>query len=351
MPIQLSAGIAMNMQTLGQIKHDWTVEEIRSIMDQPFNDLMFQAQSVHRQNFNPNEVQTSTLVNIKSGGCAEDCAYCSQSARNQTDIEKEQMMEVQEVIEQALVAKERGATRLCMGAAWRNPTKKDFPRVLEMVKVVKGLGLETCLTLGMLNDDQVAQLKEAGLDYYNHNLDTSEAFYPKIITTRNYQDRLETIDKVQQAGINVCSGGIIGMGEEHKDRAELLRTFANMRVHPHSVPINLLVPIDGTPLAHMKGKTDSFEFIRVIATARIVMPQSYVRLSAGRTSLTDEAQALCFMAGANSIFYGDRLLTTDNPESDHDIMLFEKLGIEMQVNVKAEAEAKKMAEQMTELTA
>lgn len=351
MPIQLSAGIAMNMQTLGQIKHDWTVEEIRSIMDQPFNDLMFQAQSVHRQNFNPNEVQTSTLVNIKSGGCAEDCAYCSQSARNQTDIEKEQMMEVQEVIEQALVAKERGATRLCMGAAWRNPTKKDFPRVLEMVKVVKGLGLETCLTLGMLNDDQVAQLKEAGLDYYNHNLDTSEAFYPKIITTRNYQDRLETIDKVQQAGINVCSGGIIGMGEEHKDRAELLRTFANMRVHPHSVPINLLVPIDGTPLAHMKGKTDSFEFIRVIATARIVMPQSYVRLSAGRTSLTDEAQALCFMAGANSIFYGDRLLTTDNPESNHDIMLFEKLGIEMQVNVKAEAEAKKMAEQMTELTA
>lgn len=341
----------MNMQTLGQIKHDWTVEEIRSIMDQPFNDLMFQAQSIHRQNFNPNEVQTSTLVNIKSGGCAEDCAYCSQSARNQTDIEKEQMMEVQEVIEQALVAKERGATRLCMGAAWRNPTKKDFPRVLEMVKVVKGLGLETCLTLGMLNDDQVAQLKEAGLDYYNHNLDTSEAFYPKIITTRNYQDRLETIDKVQQAGINVCSGGIIGMGEEHKDRAELLRTFANMRVHPHSVPINLLVPIDGTPLAHMKGKTDSFEFIRVIATARIVMPQSYVRLSAGRTSLTDEAQALCFMAGANSIFYGDRLLTTDNPESDHDIMLFEKLGIEMQVNVKAEAEAKKMAEQMTELTA
>jgi biotin synthase len=339
------------MQPLGQIRHDWTLEEIRAIMDLPFNDLMFQAQSVHRQYFNPNEVQTSTLVNIKSGGCAEDCAYCSQSARNQTDIEKQQMMEVQEVIEQALVAKERGATRLCMGAAWRNPTKKDFPRVLEMVRVVKDLGLETCLTLGMLNDEQVAQLKEAGLDYYNHNLDTSEAFYPKIITTRNYQDRLDTIDKVQQAGINVCSGGIIGMGEQHKDRAELLRTFATMRVHPNSVPINLLVAVEGTPLAHMKDKTDSFEFIRVIATARILMPQTYVRLSAGRTSLTDEAQALCFFAGANSIFYGDRLLTTDNPESDHDKQLFAKLGIQMQQNVKAEMAAKQLAEQVTELTA
>lgn len=339
------------MQNLGQIRHDWTLEEIRAVMDLPFNDLMFQAQSVHRQHFNPNEVQTSTLVNIKSGGCAEDCSYCSQSARNHTDIEKEQMMEVQEVIEQALVAKERGATRLCMGAAWRNPTKKDFPRVLEMVRVVKDLGLETCLTLGMLSDDQAKQLKDAGLDYYNHNLDTSEAFYPKIITTRSYQDRLDTIDKVQEAGINVCSGGIIGMGEQHKDRAELLRTFATMRMHPNSVPINLLVPIEGTPLAHMKGKTDSFEFIRVIAAARIVMPQTYVRLSAGRTSLTDEAQALCFFAGANSIFYGDRLLTTDNPESDHDIQLFKKLGIEMQQNVKAETQAKKMAEQITELTA
>ncbi|MDX1351407.1 MAG: biotin synthase BioB [Thiomicrorhabdus sp.] len=339
------------MQNLGQIRHDWSVEEIRAIMDQPFNDLMFQAQTVHRQNFNPNEVQTSTLVNIKSGGCAEDCSYCSQSARNYTDIEKEQMMEVQEVIEQALVAKERGATRLCMGAAWRNPNKKDFPRVLEMVRVVKDLGLETCLTLGMLNDDQVKQLKEAGLDYYNHNLDTSEAFYPQVITTRNYQDRLDTIDKVQQAGINVCSGGIIGMGEQHKDRAELLKTFGNMRVHPNSVPINLLVAIEGTPLAHMKDKTDSFEFIRVIAAARIIMPQTYVRLSAGRMTLTDEAQALCFFAGANSIFYGDKLLTTENPESDHDIQLFKKLGIQMQKNIKAETQAKKMAEQITELTA
>mgnify|MGYP000218123756 CR=1 FL=1 len=341
----------MTMQNLGQIRHNWTVKEIRTLMDQPFNDLMFQAQTVHRQHFNPNEVQTSTLVNIKSGGCAEDCSYCSQSARNYTDIEKEQMMEVQEVIEQALVAKERGATRLCMGAAWRNPNKKDFPRVLEMVRVVKDLGLETCLTLGMLNDDQVAQLKEAGLDYYNHNLDTSEAFYPQVITTRSYQDRLDTIDKVQQAGINVCSGGIIGMGEQHKDRAELLKTFGNMRVHPNSVPINLLVAIEGTPLAHMKGKTDSFEFIRVIAAARIIMPQTYVRLSAGRMSSSDEAQALCFFAGANSIFYGDKLLTTENPESDHDIMLFKKLGIQMQQNLKAEQQAKQMAEQITELTA
>ncbi|GAB6035016.1 biotin synthase BioB [Galenea microaerophila] len=337
--------------TLGTVRHDWTVEEIRDIMDQPFNDLIFQAQTVHRMHFDPNEVQTSTLVNIKSGGCAEDCAYCSQSARNQADVEKEHIMEVQEVLEQALAAKERGATRLCMGAAWRNPTKKDFPRVLEMVKVVKGLGLETCLTLGMLDDEQVAQLKEAGLDYYNHNLDTSEAFYPKIITTRNYQDRLDTIDRVQKAGINVCSGGIIGMGEQHTDRAELLRTFANMHVHPQSVPINLLVPIEGTPLAHMKGKTDAFEFIRVIATARIVMPKSYVRLSAGRMTLSDEAQALCFLAGANSIFYGDKLLTTENPESDHDLQLFAKLGIRMQENTEAKRQSQQMAEQITELTA
>lgn len=337
--------------TPAPIRHDWQLDEVKALMNQPFNDLLFQAQTVHRQHFNPNEIQTSTLVNIKSGGCAEDCAYCSQSARNQSDIEKQQMLEVQEVLEQALVAKERGATRLCMGAAWRNPTKKDFPRVLEMVRVVKALGLETCLTLGMLNDEQVAQLKEAGLDYYNHNLDTSEAFYPKIITTRNYQDRLDTIDKVQQAGINVCSGGIIGMGEQHQDRAELLRTFATMRIHPNSVPINLLVPIEGTPLAHMKGQTDSFEFIRVIATARILMPQSYIRLSAGRMSLTDEAQALCFMAGANSIFYGDRLLTTDNPESDHDLQLFAKLGLQMQENLAAKAKAAKMAAQITELSA
>ncbi|MBD3776852.1 MAG: biotin synthase BioB, partial [Thiotrichales bacterium] len=325
----------MSLENLGQIRHDWTLDEIRAIMDQPFNDLMFQAQSVHRQHFNPNEIQTSTLVNIKSGGCAEDCSYCSQSSRYDTGLEKEKMMAVQEVLDKAVAAKEKGATRLCMGAAWRNPNKKDFPTVLEMVKVVKGLGMETCLTLGMLDDEQVAMLKDAGLDYYNHNLDTSEAYYPKVITTRTFQDRLDTIDKVQKAGINVCSGGIIGMGEAHADRAELLRTFANMRHHPDSVPVNLLVPIEGTPLAEMRGKTDSFEFIRVIATARILMPKSYVRLSAGRMELSDEAQALCFMAGANSIFYGDKLLTTENPESDHDSMLFAKLGINMQKLAKA----------------
>ncbi len=336
---------------LGEIRHNWKTKEIREIMDLPFNDLIFQAQTVHRMHFDPNVVQTSTLVNIKSGGCAEDCAYCSQSARNQTNIEKERMMEVQEVLEQALAAQELGATRLCMGAAWRNPTKRDFPRVLEMVKVVKAMGMETCLTLGMLDEIQIQQLKDVGLDYYNHNLDTSEAFYPQIITTRTFQDRLDTIDKVQKAGINVCSGGIIGMGEKHKDRAELLKTFGNMRMHPNSVPINLLVPIEGTPLAHMRGKTDSFEFIRIIAAARIIMPQTYVRLSAGRMTLTDEAQALCFMGGANSIFYGDRLLTTDNPEEGHDEMLFAKLGIRMQTNAKTEAKNRKMAAQITELTA
>ena len=326
------------MKELGQIRHDWTLAEIKAIMDQPFNDLMFQAHTVHRMNFEPNEVQVSTLVNIKSGGCAEDCAYCSQSARYDTGLEKQKMMAVQEVLDKAMQAKAKGATRLCMGAAWRNPNKKDFPVVLEMVKVVRDLGMETCMTLGMLDDEQVQQLKDAGLDYYNHNLDTSEAYYSKVITTRSFQDRLDTIDKVQKAGINVCSGGIIGMGEQHKDRAELLRTFANMSHHPDSVPINLLVPIEGTPLEEMRGKTDAFEFIRVIATARILMPKSYVRLSAGRMELNEQAQAWCFFAGANSIFYGDKLLTTENPEAEFDHQLFAKLGINIQAQSKAHLE-------------
>jgi len=234
------------------------------------------------------------------------------------------------VLDRAMQARDRGATRLCMGAAWRNPSKKDFPKVLEMVKMVKALGMETCLTLGMLDDEQVRQLKEAGLDYYNHNLDTSEAYYPKVITTRTYQDRLDTIRRVQEAGIHVCSGGIIGMGEKPEDRAELLRTFANLPAHPDSVPINLLVPIEGTPLASLRGQTDPIELVRVIAAARIMMPRSYVRLSAGRLELSDEAQALCFMAGANSIFYGEKLLTTDNPDADRDRALFAKLGLRMQ---------------------
>ncbi|WP_029933325.1 biotin synthase BioB [Thiomicrospira pelophila] len=326
------------MKSLGQIRHDWTSAEIKAIMNQPFNDLMFQAHTVHRMNFEPNEVQISTLVNIKSGGCAEDCSYCSQSSRYDTGLEKQKMMAVQEVLDKAMQAKAKGATRLCMGAAWRNPNKKDFPVVLEMVKVVRDLGMETCMTLGMLDDDQVAALKEAGLDYYNHNLDTSEAYYSKVITTRSFQDRLDTIDKVQKSGINVCSGGIIGMGEQHKDRVELLRTFANMDNHPGSVPINLLVPVEGTPLADMKGQTDAFEFIRVIATARVLMPQSYVRLSAGRMELNEQAQAWCFFAGANSIFYGDKLLTTDNPEADSDVQLFKKLGLNMQAQSKAHIE-------------
>lgn len=326
------------MKSLGQIRHDWTSAEIKAIMNQPFNDLMFQAHTVHRMNFEPNEVQISTLVNIKSGGCAEDCSYCSQSSRYDTGLEKQKMMAVQEVLDKAMQAKAKGATRLCMGAAWRNPNKKDFPVVLEMVKVVRDLGMETCMTLGMLDDDQVAALKEAGLDYYNHNLDTSEAYYSKVITTRSFQDRLDTIDKVQKSGINVCSGGIIGMGEQHKDRVELLRTFANMDNHPGSVPINLLVPVEGTPLADMKGQTDAFEFIRVIATARVLMPQSYVRLSAGRMELNEQAQAWCFFAGANSIFYGDKLLTTDNPEADSDVQLFKKLGLNMQAQAKAHIE-------------
>lgn len=325
------------MNQLGHIRHDWTLAEINAIMNQPFNDLMFQAQTVHRMHFEPNEIQVSTLVNIKSGGCAEDCSYCSQSSRYDTGLEKQKMMAVQEVLDKAMQAKAKGATRLCMGAAWRNPNKKDFPIVLEMVKVVRDLGMETCMTLGMLDDEQVAQLKEAGLDYYNHNLDTSEAYYSKVITTRSFQDRLDTIDKVQKAGINVCSGGIIGMGEQHKDRAELLRTFANMSHHPDSVPINLLVPIEGTPMAEMRGKTDAFEFIRVIATARILMPKSYVRLSAGRTELNEQAQAWCFFAGANSLFYGDKLLTTENPEADSDLQLFAKLGLNMQKVAKVHA--------------
>jgi biotin synthase len=313
--------------SLGIIRHDWTLEEIQAILNQPFNDLIFQAQTVHRQHFDPNSVQTSTLLNIKTGGCAEDCSYCSQSARYDTGLDKEQMMQVDEVLTKAQQAKSTGATRFCMGAAWRNPNAKDFETVLAMVRGVKGLGMEACCTLGMLNDDQAAKLKEAGLDYYNHNLDTSEAYYPQVITTRSFQDRLDTLERVRAQGMKVCSGGIIGLGESQGDRAQLLRTFANLAEHPHSVPINLLVPIEGTPLADMRGRTDPFDFIRVIATARILMPQSYVRLSAGRSDMTDETQALCFLAGANSIFYGEKLLTADNPDAEHDRLLFKRLGL------------------------
>jgi biotin synthase len=309
------------------LRHDWSIDEVREIMSQPFNDLIFKAQSIHRDNFDPNEVQISTLCNIKTGGCAEDCSYCSQSSRYDTGLEKEHMMAVEEVVEQAKAAKAAGASRFCMGAAWRNPNKRDFAKVVDMIKAVKDLDMEVCTTLGMLTPEQAQELSTAGLDYYNHNLDTSEAYYPKVITTRTFQDRLDTLESVRSAGMHVCSGGIIGMGEQQQDRAELLRTFANLEQHPDSVPINLLVPIEGTPLAEMRGKTDELDFVRVIATARILMPKSFVRLSAGRNEMAESTQALCFLAGANSIFYGDKLLTTENPEANKDKALFEKLGI------------------------
>ncbi len=324
----------------GEVCNDWKIEEVRAIMTKPFSDLIFLAQQVHRQHFDPNEVQVSTLCSIKTGGCAEDCAYCAQSARYQTDVEKERMMAVSEVVEKAKAAKEAGATRFCMGAAWRNPKQRQLADVADMVREVKALGLEVCATLGMLTPEQAKTLHDSGLDYYNHNLDTSEAYYPKVITTRTFQDRLDTLEAVRMEGMKVCSGAIIGLGEEHKDRAELLRTFANLEHHPESVPINLLVPIEGTPLAHMRDKTDAFEFVRVIATARILMPKSRVRLSAGRNEMSDQTQALCFLAGANSIFYGDQLLTTDNPDTQADKELLNRLGMYIQSGEAALEEAR-----------
>ncbi|NVJ50425.1 MAG: biotin synthase BioB [Gammaproteobacteria bacterium] len=309
------------------IRHDWTMAEVQALFNLPFNDLMFYAQSVHRQFFNPNEVQTSTLLSIKTGACPEDCAYCPQSGHYNTGLSKEQLMALEEVLSNAQKAKDTGATRFCMGAAWRSPRGKDFPVVLEMIKGVKALGLETCVTLGMLNDEQAQQLKAAGLDYYNHNLDTSQEYYEKIITTRTYQDRMETLESVRGAGINVCSGGIIGMGEQANDRYGLLMELANMPEHPQSVPINMLVAVAGTPLENVE-KLDEIDFVRMIATARIMMPKSYVRLSAGRENMSDETQALCFMAGANSIFYGEKLLTTANPDENHDRILLSRLGIQ-----------------------
>ncbi len=310
----------------GKIRHDWTIAEVDHIFSLPLNDLLFYAQSIHRQHFKPNEVQTSTLLSIKTGACPEDCAYCPQSGHYNTQLTKEQLMALEEVMTHARQAKASGATRFCMGAAWRSPRAKDFEVVLEMVKQVKDMGLETCVTLGMLSNEQAQALKEAGLDYYNHNLDTSQDYYQKIITTRTYDQRLETLGYVRNAGINVCSGGIVGMGENHRDRLGLLMELANLPEHPQSVPINMLVAVKGTPLEDTPVM-DPIDFVRTIATARLMMPQSYVRLSAGRESMSDETQALCFYAGANSVFYGDRLLTTDNPETDKDRQLFKKLGI------------------------
>ena len=296
-------------------------------MSLPFNDLVFTAQGIHRQHFDPNKVQLSTLMNIKTGGCPEDCAYCPQSAHYKTSVDAEGLLEIDAVVSQAKVAKEKGATRFCMGAAWRQPKDRDLEKVINMVQEVKKTGMETCVTLGMLSKQQAEKLKSAGLDYYNHNLDTSPEFYSNIISTRDYQERLNTLDHVRGAGISVCAGGIIGMGENDEDRAGLLMTLANMPTHPESVPINMLVQVEGTPL-HGSVPPDPIDFVRIIAVARIMMPFSYIRLSAGRNEMSDEMQALCFIAGANSIFYGEKLLTTDNPQIINDQKLLERLGIQ-----------------------
>jgi len=313
-------------KSIGDTSSDWLRKDVEALFALPFNDLLFYAQSVHRQNFNANEVQVSTLCSIKTGACPEDCAYCPQSARYDTGLEKERLMAVNAVIDEAKVAKEAGATRFCMGAAWRSPHARDMEAVVDMVKGVKSLGMETCMTLGMLNSEQANTLADAGLDYYNHNLDTSPEFYGEIITTRTYQDRLETLENVRDAGMNVCCGGIVGMGEEQRDRIGLLLQLATMPKHPESVPINQLVRVEGTPLAD-EEELDPFDFIRTIAVARILMPKSYVRLSAGREDMNDQTQSLAFFAGANSIFYGEKLLTTANPNESKDMQLFARLGI------------------------
>ncbi|SET52127.1 biotin synthase BioB [Thalassotalea agarivorans] len=325
-------------QHLGEVRHNWTVKEVNALFELPFNDLMFYAQSVHRQHFNANEVQVSTLLSIKTGACPEDCKYCSQSARYKTDIEKEKLLEVEKVLEAAKAAKAQGSTRFCMGAAWRNPKERDMPYVTKMVKEVKALGLETCMTLGMLDNDQAHQLKEAGLDYYNHNLDTSPEHYNQIITTRSYQDRLDTLTNVRDAGMKVCSGGILGLGEKATDRSSLLAQLANLSPQPESVPINMLVKIEGTPLSNVDD-LDNFDFIRSIAVARIMMPKSHVRLSAGRDAMNEQMQSLCFLAGANSIFFGCKLLTAGNPETNQDVILFKKLGINTETVDSIEDEA------------
>ena len=304
----------------------WSVAQIVELFELPFSDLIHRAQTVHRENFDPNAVQVSTLLSIKTGGCSEDCGYCPQAARYHTDVENEPLMPIDEVLAAARAAKESGASRFCMGAAWRSPKQKDLEPVLKMISEVKAMGLQTCATLGMLKEGQAAQLKDAGLDYYNHNLDTAPEFYGDVITTRTYQDRLDTLDSVREADINVCCGGIIGMGESRNQRAGLIAQLANMERPPESVPINLLTQVEGTPL-HGVDDLDQFEFIRTIAAARITMPKSFVRLSAGRQSMHEGIQALCFIAGANSIFYGEKLLTTGNPEAETDKQLFAKLGL------------------------
>ena len=329
---------ALNPAALGTVRHDWTLAQVQALLELPLLDLLLHAQRVHREHHAPNTVQMSTLLSVKTGACPEDCAYCSQSVRYDTGLERESLMEVAAVRESAARAKAAGATRFCMGAAYRSPKAKDLKVIAAMIREVRALGMETCATLGMLTPEQARELKDAGLDYYNHNLDTSPEFYGEIITTRTYQDRLDTLDAVRGANLKVCCGGILGLGESPSDRAGLLLTLANLPEHPESVPINQLVKIEGTPLAD-SAPLDPFEFVRAIAVARLLMPRAYVRLSAGRQSMSDELQALCFMAGANSIFYGERLLTTGNPEVERDRRLFERLGLKAEAGIAETDEA------------
>jgi biotin synthase len=331
-------------------RNDWTRQQVLDLFALPFNDLLFTAQQIHRMHFDANRVQVSTLCSIKTGACPEDCAYCPQSARYDTGLEREKLMQVEAVLEEARAAKAGGATRFCMGAAWRSPKKKDMPYVTQMVREVKALGLETCMTLGMLSDEQAGELAEAGLDYYNHNLDTSPEYYGEIITTRTYQNRLDTLVNVRAAGMKVCAGGIIGMGEQLQDRAGLLQQLANLPEQPESVPINMLVKVAGTPLENEQD-LDPFEFIRCIAVARIMLPKSHVRLSAGREQMNEQMQALAFLAGANSIFYGEKLLTTPNPQTNKDMQLFARLGIQPEEYQQHNHETQVEAQLMEKVTA
>ena len=316
-----------DLDRLGEVRTDWSLAEAQALFALPFNDLLFHAQRVHRLSFDPNRVQVSTLLSIKTGACPEDCAYCPQSVRYETHVGREELLDLDDVLAAAQAAQRAGATRFCMGAAYRNPKPRQLEQIKTMVSAVRALGLETCATLGMLTPEQARELKDAGLDYYNHNLDTSEAFYGEIITTRTYQDRLDTLAAVRDAGLNVCCGGILGMGESELDRVQLLHTLATLPQHPESVPINQLVQVEGTPL-HGLPPLDPLDLVRTIATARLLMPKSYLRLSAGRTDMSDAVQALCFLAGANSIFYGEKLLTTQNPGRSKDEELFARLGLQ-----------------------
>lgn len=334
--------MSANTSAAAGSKKIWSAEEIQALFDLPFNDLLFRAQTVHRENFDPNEVQVSTLLSIKTGSCPEDCKYCPQSAHYDTGLEKQRLMEVEAVLNKAKQAKETGATRFCMGAAWKHPTDRDMPYILQMVRGVREMGLETCMTLGMLKPEQADQLADAGLDYYNHNLDTSPEFYDKIITTRTYQDRLDTLQHVRDSGMKICSGGILGMGETASDRIGLLQQLANLPQPPESVPINMLVKVAGTPLENVED-LDPFEYIRNIAVARILMPTSHVRLSAGRESMSDELQSMAFFAGANSIFYGECLLTTPNPETHRDLQLFKRLGLRPEQRIEEDDAAQQQA--------